>query len=150
MTTVYDAAGGTAGLQRLAAAWHERVMADEVVSHAFRHGYRDDHIERLAAYWSEALGGPREYTSRYGDETGVVRLHSGNGLHEEMNLRAIECFDQALTDVGLDVDERLRSVLHDYWSWATTTEMYQHHASADEVPQGLAIPQWSWDGLVEA
>ncbi|NNC10558.1 oxidoreductase [Planctomonas sp. JC2975] len=150
MTTVYDAAGGASGLLSLAAAWHERVMADEVVSHAFSHGYRDDHIERLAAYWGEALGGPRDYTSRYGDETGVVRLHSGNGLHEEMNQRAIDCFDRALADIGLDADERLRAVLHDYWSWATTTEMYRYHASADDVPQGLAVPHWSWEGLVEA
>jgi hypothetical protein len=27
MQTVYEAAGGTAGLTRLAAAWHERVLA---------------------------------------------------------------------------------------------------------------------------
>ena len=58
MTSVYEAAGGRDGLIRLAAAWHERVLADEVVSHAFAHGYRPDHTERLAAYWGEALGGP--------------------------------------------------------------------------------------------
>ena len=33
--TIYDAAGGAEGVLRLAAAWHTRVMADEVVSHAF-------------------------------------------------------------------------------------------------------------------
>jgi hypothetical protein len=36
MQSVYDAAGGTAGLTRLAAAWHHRVLADEVVSHVPR------------------------------------------------------------------------------------------------------------------
>ena len=35
METVYEAAGGAEGMLRLAHAWHERVMADEVVSHAF-------------------------------------------------------------------------------------------------------------------
>ena len=34
MHTVYEAAGGTDGMLRLAIAWHARVMADEVVSHA--------------------------------------------------------------------------------------------------------------------
>ena len=77
-------------------------MADEVVSHAFSHGYRADHSERLAAYWAEALGGPPLYTGVFGDETAVVRMHSGNGPHEEMDRRAIACFDQALVDVGLD------------------------------------------------
>ena len=145
MTSVYDAAGGWDGMVRLAHAWHERVLADEVVEHAFSHGYRPDHTERLAAYWAEALGGPTTYTDRYGDESEVVRMHSGNGEHDEMDRRAIACFDAAMTDVG--VDDRVRPVLHDYFAWATTTTMNRYHHSADDVPDGLALPHWSWDGL---
>ncbi len=148
MQTVYEAAGGAAGLLRLARAWHARVMADEMVSHAFSHGYHPGHTERLAAYWAEALGGPPAYTDAYGDETSVVRIHSGNGRHDEMDQRAIACFDQALADAGLAGDGRLRQVLHDYFAWATTTTMARYHRSADDVPDGLQIPHWSWDGLV--
>ena len=49
MQSVYEAAGGEAGLVRLAEAWHARVIADEVVSHAFSHGFHPNHRERLAA-----------------------------------------------------------------------------------------------------
>jgi hemoglobin len=150
MQTVYEAAGGADGLLRLARAWHDRVMADEVVNHAFSHGFHPEHCDRLAAYWAEALGGPTTYTERYGDETSVVRIHSGNGPHEEMDRRAIACFDQALDDAALADDDRLRQVLHDYFTWATTTTMSRYHASADDVPDGLQIPHWSWDGLVSA
>ena len=143
---MYEASGGTGGLLRLAHAWHARVMADDEVSHAFSHGYRPDHSERLAAYWAEALGGPPMYSQRYGDETSVVRIHSGNGAHEEMDRRAIACFDQSLADTGLAADDRLRQVLHDYFAWAATTTMARYHRSADDVPDGLAIPRWSWDG----
>ena len=143
---MYEAAGRIAGLRRLAEAWHARVMADEEVSHAFSHGYRPDHSERLAAYWAEALGGPPMYSQHYGDETSVVRIHSGNGPHDEMDRRAIACFDQALEDAGLAADGRLRQVLHDYFAWATTTTMARYHRSADDVPDGLRIPRWSWDG----
>ena len=143
---MYEAAGGTGGLLRLAQAWHARVMADDEVSHAFSHGYRPDHSERLAAYWAEALGGPPMYSQRYGDETSVVRIHSGNGPHDEMDRRAIACFDRALEDARLAADGRLRQVLHDYFAWATTTTMARYHRSADDVPDGLAIPRWSWDG----
>jgi hemoglobin len=148
MQTVYEAAGGADGLLRLAQAWHARVMADEVVSHAFSHGFHPEHTERLAAYWAEALGGPTTYTDRYGDETSVVRIHSGNGPHEDMDVRAIACFDQALADAGLAGDGRLRQVLHDYFAWATTTAMARYPWSAQDVPDGLQIPHWSWDGLV--
>jgi hemoglobin len=147
VSTVYEAAGGDAGLLRLAEAWHARVMADEVVGHAFSHGFHPDHTVRLAAYWAEALGGPPAYSTQFGDETAVVRLHSGNGVHEEMDRRAIACFDQALVDAGLSTDETLRHALHDYFAWATTTTMAHYHESADDVPDGLSIPRWSWDGL---
>ena len=148
MQTIYEAAGGWEGMLKLAGAWHARVLADEVVSHAFSHGFHPQHTERLAAYWAEAFGGPTTYSDRYGDETSVVRIHSGNGVHEEMDQRAITCFDQALEDVGLAGDERLRQVLHDYFAWATTTTMARYHHSAEDVPEGLRIPKWSWHGLV--
>jgi hemoglobin len=147
MQTLFEAVGREAGVLRLAKAWHARVMADEVVSHAFSHGYHPAHTERLAAYWAEALGGPPMYSDAYGDESSVVRTHSGNGVHEEMDRRAIACFDQALVDVGL-TDDPLRQVLHDYFAWATTTTMARYHHSADDVPSGLRIPKWSWTGLV--
>jgi hemoglobin len=148
MQTVYEAAGGGDGFSRLASAWHARVMADEVVSHAFSHGYHPDHSQRLAAYWAEALGGPPTYSDSFGDETAVVRMHSGNGPHEDMDRRAIICFDEALADIGLAGDDRLRQVMHDYFVWATTSTMSRYHQSADDVPDGLHIPHWSWDGLV--
>jgi hemoglobin len=146
MKSVYDASGGLDGLVRLAEAWHARVMADEVVSHAFSHGFHPRHTERLAAYWAEALGGPTTYSNACGDETSVVRIHSGNGRHEEMDRRAIACFDRALDDVGLTA-EPLRQVLHDYFVWATTTSMARYPESDSAVPDGLPIPKWSWDGL---
>jgi hemoglobin len=145
VTSLYEAAGAADGLLRLAHACHARVLADEVVSHAFSHGFRADHSERLAAYWGEALGGPPAYSSRHGDESSVVRLHSGNGAHEEMDRRALAAFDAALVDAGLAGDPRLRDALHDYFAWATTT-MSRYQESADDVPHGLTIPRWSWDG----
>ncbi|HSD47276.1 MAG TPA: hypothetical protein VLB87_11655, partial [Pyrinomonadaceae bacterium] len=45
MQTVYEAAGGFDGLLRLAHAWHTRVLEDEVVSHAFSHGFHPQHTE---------------------------------------------------------------------------------------------------------
>jgi hemoglobin len=150
MQTVYEAAGGREGLLKLAHAWHVRVLQDEVVAHAFSHGFHPQHTERLAAYWIEALGGPADYSAQYGDETSVVRMHSGNGPHEEMDRRAIACFDQAMDDVGITAGDPLRRVLHDYFAWATTTTMARYHGSADDVPDGMRVPKWSWDGLVSA
>jgi hemoglobin len=146
--SIYDAAGGQPAFIALAHAWHARCLADPVVSHAFSHGYHPQHAERLAAYWAEALGGPADYSRSMGDQSGVLRMHSGNGEHQEMDERAQLCFAQALDDADLPADLRLRSTLKAYFSWATQA-MAAHPDSADDVPQGLAIVRWSWDGPVE-
>jgi len=145
-TSVYEAAGGDAGLLALSRAWHERCLADPVMSHPFSHGGHPEHLERLAAYWAEALGGPPAYTGGLGDEAFVLRMHAGNGEHRDMDRRAVECFDAALADVGL-TREPLRTVLHDYFAWSTH-RMAQHPDSPDTVPDGARLPHWSWAGPV--
>ena len=40
-------------------------------------------------------------------------------------------------------------MLHDYVAWATSTSMARYQDSADDVPGGLPIPGWSWDGPVD-
>jgi hemoglobin len=147
MVSIFEAAGGDAGLLRLAEAWHQRVLADAVVGHAFEHGYHPDHTRRLAAYWAEALGGPSEYTQSLGTESSVVRMHSGNGPHVDMDRRAIKCFDEALTAAGF-TQEPLRTALHDYFSWATN-DISRYPDSPSDVPDGLRVPQWSWDGPIQ-
>lgn len=144
--TLFEALGGAEVVLRLAHAWHERVLADEVVAHAFSHGFHPRHTERLAAYWGEAWGGPRTFTEQLGSESSVVRLHSGNGPHHEMDARAIECFDRAMEDVQI-TDPRLRRALHDYFAWATTVSMSAYPGDQREVPSDLPMPRWSWDGL---
>jgi hemoglobin len=145
VTSIFEAAGGNAGLMRLAEAWHQRVLADPVVSHAFESGFHPDHTRRLAAYWAQALGGPSVYTQTLGSESSVVRMHSGNGPHPDMDQRAVACFDLALTDCGY-VEEPLRSALHDYFLWATT-DLARYPNSPDDVPDTLGLPVWTWDGL---
>jgi hemoglobin len=129
----------------LAHAWHTRCIADPVVSHAFSHGFHPQHSERLAAYWAEALGGPPAYTQSMGSETSVQRIHAGNGEHHDMDERAIACFILAIRDVGLDAEPRLASTLERYFRRATQT-MSAYPASADDVPEGLGIARWSWEG----
>ena len=147
--TVFEAAGGAAGMLALARAWHERCLADPVMSHPFSHpGGHPQHLERLAAYWGEALGGPTTYTGGLGDESFVLRTHAGNGEHADMDRRAVSCFDAALTDVGI-TDDPLRSVLHDYFAWATD-RMNRHPDTPDTVPDGEPLARWSWGGLVDA
>jgi hemoglobin len=146
--TIFEAAGGREAFIALAHAWHARCLEDPIVSHAFSHGFHPMHTERLAAYWIETLGGPPDYSSTLGTESFVVRLHSGNGEHTEMDERANLCFELALDDAGLPKDEALRTTLKRYFRWATAT-VSRYPRSPDDVPTGLRMPRWSWDGPME-
>jgi hemoglobin len=143
--TVYEAAGGREAFLRLAHAWHTRCLADPIVSHAFSHGYHPQHTERLAAYWAEALGGPPDYSMSPSDESTVVRMHSGKGEHLEMDERAMACFDLAIEDAKLPDD--VRAPIAAYFRWSIG-RMSAYPKSAADVPAGLALARWSWDGLV--
>ena len=144
--SIYEAAGGEAGLLRLAHAWHARCLEDPVVSHAFSHpGQHPQHVERLAAYWAEALGGPVAYTRGLGDHTYVLRMHAGHGEHQEMDQRAQTCFAKALDDSEMPTDPRLRATLTEWFQWMTLA-MAAHPRSPDDVPADVPLPVWTWDG----
>ena len=146
--SVYDAMGGADAVLRLAHAWHVRVLADEVVGHAFSHGFRDDHTERLAAYWGEQLGGPATFSGELGgDQSTVLRMHSGKGEHHEMDRRAEACFAQALDDADIPASPELRRTLVEWFHWGIEV-MDSHPDTPDDVPDDLPLPHWSWDGPV--
>lgn len=149
MTSIYEAAGGMPAFRRLAHAWHERCLADEIMSHPFRHGVHPHHTERLAAYWAEALGGAPAFSDAMGNESTVLRTHAGNGEHEEMDQRGVACFDAALDDAELPDDPALRDALKRYFRWATH-RMSSFPGSPDDVPRGLRVARWSWEGEVRA
>lgn len=146
MTTVYEAAGGAPALVALAEAWHVRVLADPVVAHAFKPPLHVHHTGRLAGYWGAQLGGPAEGVVPH---DAVVRLHSGNGPHDEMDARAIACFVLAMDDAGLPADDRLRDTLTAWFTWANESVNHEYE-SPDDVPAGLPVPRWDWGGPVDA
>jgi hemoglobin len=149
--SVYDAAGGLPALERLARAWHERCLADPVLEHPFTHApIHPQHSERLAAYWAEQLGGPPLWTegAAAGTHRSVVRMHSGEGAHDVLDNRAVAAFVGAMDDAGLPDEPRLRATLTAWFTWATAL-MAAYPRSADDVPESLPMPHWSWGGPVE-
>ena len=138
--TIYEAMGGADALLALAEAWHGRCLADPILAHPFEGEIHPQHTERLAAYWSEQLGGPATYTESLGDYSHVVRVHSGNGPHEQMDGRAVAAFVLALDDVGIPTDPRLRFQLIAWFTWATA--MLNHRwVTSDEVPERPSLAQ---------
>jgi hemoglobin len=144
--SIYEYAGGAPAFLALARAHHARCLADPELEHPFSHGTHPEHVERLAAYWAEVLGGPTTYSQTVGDQTSLVAMHSGNGDMDDLARRFVEAFVGAADDAGLPDDPELRRALRAYMEWAVGT-MTAHPDSADDVPPGQPVPRWSWNGL---
>jgi len=100
--TLYDDLGGFDSILAVCVRWHELCLADPLAAHPFERPLHHRHDERLAAYLAEATGGPPLYTSGYGDQFHVSRMHAGNGPAHELVDRCCDLFEVALAEQGID------------------------------------------------
>jgi len=145
--TLYELAGGDGAFLALARAHHARCLADPELNHPFsKEDQHPQHVERLAAYWAEVLGGPPRYSEECGDESGVLRMHAGNGDMTDLGDRFVDCFVGAMNDAGLPDDPEFRAAMRAYMRWAVDAVL-EHPDDPGTVADGLPMPRWDWDGL---
>jgi hemoglobin len=145
--TLFEFAGGDRAFLALATAHHARCLEDPELNHPFSHPDQDpQHVERLAAYWAEVMGGPPSYSQACGDQTAVLHIHAGHGDMTDLGERFIRCFAVAAEDAGLPADPEFRAALHAYMCWAVG-DVLTYSAADAVVPAGEAMPHWGWDGL---
>jgi hypothetical protein len=72
----------------------------------------------------------------------MVRIHSGNGPHPELDAATERCFALALDDAGIPDDERLRLTLVDWF--ACSNRIVNHtYAQPELVPDHRAPAEQS-------
>lgn len=146
--SLYEYAGGDAAFLALARAHHQRCVADPVLNHPFSHpDQHPQHVERLAAYWAEVLGGPPTYSEQCADQSALLQMHAGNGPMDDLGERFVACFVAAADDAGLPEDPEFRAALRDYMVWAVS-DVLVWSPEGSEVPAGVAVPHWSWEGRI--
>jgi hemoglobin len=143
--SLYEFAGGQDAMLALARAHHVRCLADPELNHPFSHpDQHPQHVERLAAYWGEVLGGPPVFSDALSDQAATVRMHAGNGDMTDLGRRFVACFVAAADDAGLPDDPEFRAALAAYMEWAVD-DMLSYPEPTD-VPQRLPLPRWTWEG----
>ncbi|TDQ55662.1 hemoglobin [Actinomycetospora succinea] len=146
--SVFDAVGGEQAFLALARAHHRRCLADPELEHPFsKLDQHPQHVERLAAYWAEVMGGPPRYSRSGADQSHVLWLHSGNGEIDDLGRRFLACFLAALDDAGVPADPELRACLRAYMEWAVA-DVLAYSPTDAVVPDAAPMPRWGWEGLV--
>jgi hemoglobin len=143
--SIYEFAGGDDAFLALAAAHHERCLADPALNHPFSHGVSPQHIENLASYWAEVFGGPPRYSESHGGHSAMLEIHARQGAEHDLGERFVACFVQAADDAGLPDDPEFRAALRSYMEWAVA-EVLVYSPSDARVPEALPVPRWSWNG----
>jgi hemoglobin len=147
--TIYDAVGGTATFVTLAAAHHRRCLEDPELNHPFSHDGHPQHVERLAAYWAEVLGGPPTFSTTCDGHTGMLGIHAHNGMGDDWGDRFVRCFVDSFDEAGLPDDAELRGALRAYMEWAVV-DVLAYSPKESVVPVDAPMPRWSWDGLASS
>ncbi len=146
--SIYEFAGGDQAFLALATAHHQRCLDDPVLEHPFSHPGHPDHVQRLATYWAEVFGGPPKFSQECGGHSAMMYLHSSTGADNDLGERFVRAFNAAAQDAGLPADPEFRAALSAYMEWAVAQVMLIS-PQGSVVPEGLPMPHWSWDGLVE-
>jgi hemoglobin len=142
--SLYEFAGGDPAFLALASAFHDRCLEDPDLNHVFSHHVSPGHVENLAAYWAEVLGGPPTYSRNHGGHSAMLEIHARQG-GESLEPNFVNCFVRAIDDAQLPDDPDFRASMRRYIEWATK-DVVSYLAEESVVPPNLAVPRWSWDG----
>lgn len=127
--TLYQQLGGFDPILAICRRWHALCLADPLAAHPFEHSLHPHRDERLAAYLAEAVGGPALYSAGLGDESGVQRIHAGNGVHVELDEACLRQFDRAVSEAALPQQAAFRLMAY----FRRATEAMRRFEAEDAV-----------------
>jgi hemoglobin len=147
MTTLYEDGGGMDGLLRLSDSFYKRVLADPLLAPVFA-SFTPTHVDHVAVWLAEVLGGPEEFTARLGGHHALLESHLGLGIRDEHRQRWLELMDQAIGEV-LPGQPRLHDALMAYFDWGTAiAEGVSHSPAGIDLGEPGPTPRWGYDGLI--
>jgi len=144
--SLYAYAGGSDAMRRVAGAHYRRCLTDPVLSQVFGTTGHPEHVEHLADWLGEVLGGPKRYTELHGGHAALLAHHAGRSITEPQRARFVEAFLEAADEAGLPDEPRFRAALRDYLEWGTAIARDVSRPGAD-VSSDEPVPVWTWDGL---
>lgn len=141
--TLFEHAGGEAGLHRLEQAFYDSVLRDPSLQPLFGAG-RASHVEHLTAFTAESFGGPDRFSRELGFRH-LIEVHRGLDITEAQRARFVELYLAALDTAGMPDDERFREAVREHVEFGTRVAMQNSHArTEDELHPLREVPRWTW------
>ena len=145
MPSLYEVAGGEAGLHLVEELFYRSVLADPVLQPLFGAG-RPEHVDHLTAFTAESFGGPDRFTRELGFAH-LIAVHRGLAITEEQRQRFVELYLTALDRAGMPEDPAFRDAVREHVDFGSRVAMQNSHARTDDELHPLrAVPRWTWPG----
>ena len=112
LPTLFDWAGGLEAVRGLIDAFYDRVEADDLLSPLFPGGVSEVHRAHVAAWWSEVLGGPSQYTDELGGYEAMLAHHRDLAITPAQRHRFASTMSLAADDAVLAGPEPSRTHPH--------------------------------------
>ena len=141
--TLYEHAGGEAGLHRLEDTFYRKVLADPLLEPLFGEG-RPEHVDHLTAFTAESFGGPDRFSRELGFAH-LIAVHRHLHITEEQRRRFVELYMAALDEAGMPDDEPFRQAVREHVKFGSRVAMQNSNARTDDELHPLReVPRWTW------
>jgi hemoglobin len=140
--TLYEWLGGIDALNRLTKRFYERVNLDPLLSPVFAH-MTGEHPAHVAAFLTEVLGGPAQYTENHGGHPHMIRQHLNRHLTQEQRRQWVTLLLSTADELGMPDDPEFRSALVGYLEWGSRLAVINSQDGVvvnDQTP----MPKWGW------
>ena len=145
MTSLFEHAGGLAGLHRLEQIFYDSVLADPVLQPLFGAG-RAEHVEHLTAFTAESFGGPDRFSHELGFAH-LIAVHRGLKITEGQRQRFVQLYLAALDAAEMPADAPFREAVREHVEFGSRVAMQNSHALTDDQLHPLReVPRWTWAG----
>ena len=145
MPSLYEHAGGEAGLHRLEQAFYDSVLRDPLLRPLFGDG-QPQHVEHLTMFTAESFGGPDRFTRELGFAH-LIDVHRGLRITEQQRVRFVELYLAALDDAKMPDDAPFRNAVREHVEFGTRVAMQNSNATTDaELHPLRTVPRWTWAG----
>src|SRR6185437_8431094 len=145
MPSLYEHAGGEAGLHRLEQTFYASVLRDPLLQPLFGAG-QPQHVDHLTAFTAESFGGPDRFSRELGFAH-LISVHRGLRITEEQRKRFVELYLAALDATEMPADPAFREAVREHLEFGSQVAMQNSHAETEDQLHPLReVPRWIWPG----
>lgn len=141
--TLYEHAGGEAGLHRLEEIFYAKALADPIFREVFTHRV-DTHIDHLTWFTAESFGGP----TRFSDELGfnhIIDVHRHLDITDAQRQRFVEAYLESLDEAGLPDEDAFRRAVREHVEFGSQVAQQNSRARTDDELHPIRqVPRWTW------